>query len=287
MIKLQVTQNLIFLLIKNIVCERTILTSIIRPTTNVICKTKMGHNLLQVIAVAQTLINLSFVLASFPERKYDCSAIIQASTLDSYKNVCHYMTDWKDEALELSTTNKLDLVETCTCNLLQHTLAWESMVTQEVEALFHVARQMVRDNNDEDNIKKNSILLENDQDGHMYFWDRFNSILRKTDLQNGDTELCSEILERFAKSYYNPDLYHMPFVKTSVSRNLRRVVTITCEQLIDEFGDFLKILNNLKKLSGNSRYIYRIVSYDKNLYMIVTVVKICQLLSISGELLDS
>lgn len=247
----------------------------------------MAH-LLQVIAFAQIIIiNFNLVPASFPERKYDCSAILQTSTLDTYKDVCHYVTDWQDSTLELSVTNKLDVVETCTCNLLQHSLAWQSMVTHEVDTLFYVARQMVRDNTEEDNIKNNNILLEDDQNDQMYFWDRFNSILRKTDLQNGDLELCSEILERFAKSYYNPDIYQMPFVKTSVSRNLRRVVTITCEQLIDQFGDFLKVLYNLKKLSGNSRYIYRIVSYDENLYKIVSVVKMCQLLSISGELLDS
>lgn len=242
--------------------------------------------LLQVIAFTQLLFTSIVLVASFPERKYDCSAILQTSTLDTYKDVCHYVTDSLDQTLELSVTNKLDVVETCTCNLLQHSLAWQSMVTHEVETMFYVARQLVMDMTDEDTIRKNNVLLEHDQDDHMYFWDRFNSILRKTDLQNGDTELCSDILERFAKAYYNPDLYQMPFVKTSVSRNLRRVVTIACEQLIDQFGDFLKVLYNLKKLSGNSRYIYRIVSYDENLYKIVNVVKICQLLKISGELLD-
>lgn len=240
--------------------------------------------LLQVIAIAQLLI--TGIVIAHQERKYDCSAITETAPLDTYKDVCHQVADWRDETLQLSVINKLDVIETCTCHLLRHTLAWQAMITHEVETMYYVIRKLVQEkvSGDELKVDDNNILLRYDEDDHMYFWDRLKALLRVQG--NGRDELSWAILEAFAQVYYNPDSYQRPFVDKRISMNQRRVHATSCNQLLTQFGPFLTYFNNLKRLSENPRFVYRIVSYDEALYKIVSVMKVCEFLVSAGELVN-
>lgn len=245
-------------------------------------------SLLPVIAIAQILM---FGLAlALPERKLDCSGVIMSSTLQNYGDICVGPDEWAAKSARMSMMEKLDRIETCTCDLLRHKIAFESMMTHEVDTMFHSSRKLVAD------LKKDpkrlddtgiptSILMETDEDDHMFFWDRFSALLRDTNPNQG-AELSTAFFAIFADGYYNPDSYSMPFKGTPQSMNLRRTIQTSCNTLLGQSGDFLKHLNNLRQMSENPRYIYRMVSYDENLYKIVSVIKICQYLSLARNFMS-
>lgn len=238
-----------------------------------------------VIALANILAT-ALAWNSFPEKKLDCSAILETSTLDTYKNVCHYIHDWKDGHMSLSVTNRLDVVEMCSCNLLRHTLAWQAMLTHEVETLFLVTQKIVSKSLEGSAKDKNKDPIVEDE--HMYFWDKMNAILRenapKQDQPN-DSALTNQMLEIFADTYYNPDSFLVPYKGQSQNFGLRRVISATCNKLLNQFKIFLNYFNNLRIMSENPRFVYRIVTYDETLYKIMSVMKVCHYLSITGDLM--
>lgn len=239
-------------------------------------------SLMRVILVAHILATAS-ALGTFPEKKFDCSAILETSTLDTYKNVCHYIHDYKEGYTSMAIMNKLDIVETCTCNLLRHTFAWQAMLTHEVETLFTVTQELVSKGSDKANSKDPQV-----DDQYMYFWDKMNAILRenapKQDQAN-DSALTNRMLEIFSETYYNPDTFIAPYKGQPQNFGLRKVISATCNQLLGQFKTFLSYFNNLNKLSENSRFVYRIVSYDEALYKIMSVMKVCHYLAITGDLI--
>lgn len=240
-------------------------------------------NLMILIVILQGLIIVS-ALEKFPEKKFDCSGILETSTLDSYKNVCHYIHDYKDGYLtSLSVVNRFDIIETCTCNLLRHTLAWQAMLTHEVDTLFTVTQKLVFKDSKDENSKDPQV-----EDQYAYFWDKINAILRenapKQD-QPGDSALTNQLLNIFADTYYNPDSFMVPYKGQPQNFGLRRVISATCNQLLGQFKTFLNYFNNLRQLSENSRFVYRIVSYDEALYKIMSVMKVCHYLAITGDLI--
>lgn len=242
--------------------------------------------LLQIVAIAMVAVVAN--VAHAHERHLDCSGVIETSTLDAYKDVCHYVDRGSQESYNaFSIMNRMDIVEMCTCNLLRHGIAWQAMLTHEVETLFHVTKKLVDSSNSEaeENLYKSSLVLQNDSDKHMYFWDRFNALLRSTDPESEGAELSKKLFDLFAESYYNPDTFTMPFKGASGSMNLRRIVSSSCKQLLGQFELFLKYFNNLRLISENPRFVYRIVNYDETLYRLVGVIKMCQFMTLAGELI--
>mgnify|MGYP000933056966 CR=1 FL=1 len=222
------------------------------------------------------------------DRKLECSGVIQNSPLDTYKEVCHYIASWKDEYKEsLTVMNRLDVIEMCTCNLLNHPIVWQAMFTHEVETLYYATRKLVDDRDVPENaeVSSTNIVFQDDVDNHMFFWDHFNSLLRETNQKKQHDQLSRNLFALFAEHYYNPDSYSVPFKGNPQSMNLRRVISSTCNQLLSQFGSFLKYFSNLMNLTNNPRYVYRIVRYDDTLYKIFGVIKMCQFLSLSGELI--
>lgn len=241
--------------------------------------------LLKVALVAHILTS-AFVMGKFPEKKYDCSAILETSILGSYKEICHWIHDWKPVYTKMTVTNRLDIVETCTCNLLRHTMAWQAMLTHEVESLFIVTQQLVSKGSDVKGANSEDPVVE---DEYMYFWDKINAILRenapKQEQQTNNPALTNQILEIFGDTYYNPDTFTLPYKGQPQNFGLRRVISTTCNQLLDQFKIFLNYFNNLRQMSENPRFVYRVVTYDEALFKIMSVMKVCHYLFITGDLI--
>lgn len=272
---------------------------------------KKNNSLLLVIALVCS--TLCFLIeqtnGSFPMRELDCSGIKEETPLEQYKDVCSLIANWdleeKDEyktklkaKFESEPMFKWDYLEKCTCNLLHHPLVWESLMTHEIETIYYVSQKVVQIKDDElykdieklntdgTMVTKDNLLYKQDLGDIMYFWDRFAALLLTTKAgdKNGH-DLSKKFTDIYTDVYYKPEDYKILFKDEGETMNFRQDLSGSCNQLYESFGPFLAYFNNLRHLSENPRYVYRIVAYDENLYRLMVSLKMCQFLTLSGVVL--
>lgn len=211
--------------------------------------------------------------------KLDCSSV-EPINLDSYSAICPgYIAE------DAPLMQRMDQVQKCGCNLLRHDLAWQAMYTHEVEVLFYSLKEFVkqRDETQAEEIKgiKSSIVFDEDFDGKMYFWDRLSSILSKGESEA--SKVGKEIRTIFGLNFYDADTFRINSSSNQQSLKVSKQISSTCNTLNDNMQDFLKHFASLIQASENLRFVYRMATYDQTLYKLISVVKACQFLQLSGQ----
>lgn len=255
----------------------------------------VGSFVAQLLLLATILTMSRSTLASFPDRELDCSGVTEEIPLEQYQWVCSIITKWDPEEFEMmKPMERWDKLEKCTCNLLHHPLAWEALTTHEVETIYYVAKKLVElkdeefykseeSKKDDNMVKKDNLLFKNDPNEVMYFWDRFSALLLNTKAGTKEGhELAKSFIDIYTNTYYKPESYKILFKGEGETMNFRQDLSGSCNQLYDTFGPFLVWFNNLRLLSGNPRYVYRVVAYDENLYKLMEAIKMCQYLTLAG-----
>lgn len=254
-----------------------------------------------VVLVGSSLLILT-TRASFPDRELDCSGVTEEIPLEQYQHVCSIIAKWDPEEFEmLKPMERWDKLEKCTCNLLHHPLAWESLMTHEVETIYYVTRKLVdlkdqelygdrdgKDSLDSRDVTRDNLIYKHDFGQVMYFWDRFSAILLST--RAGDkagSELAKQFTSIYTDVYYKPESYKILFKGEADTMNFRMDLSGACNQLYESFGPFLIWFNNLRMLSENPRFVYRIVAYDENLYKLMGSLKMCQYLTLAGVVIKA
>lgn len=246
-------------------------------------------SLLQVIArfaFAIAIAGAVVVLCEFPKRKLDCSGAISNFPLNEYEAYCDPIVTPSE--IEYSLMNRLDIVEMCTCALVRRQLVWEAMVTHEVEFIYLSSRKLLEMQPTKDGITagdvgEDNLVLVNNPDGIMDFWDRFGLLLREIKAGGKDgLNLSNQFLDIYTSNYYKPEEYKIIFKDEGGTANFRRELSNSCNQLFKSFSPFMFLFNNLRQMSENPRYIYRILTYNENLYKVMVSVKMCKFLATAG-----
>lgn len=245
----------------------------------------MAGRLLPVIVAIVVAISASTTLA-FRDRVPDCSAIISKSTFETYKHVCAALGTDKNVEREtkFSLENKWDIIETCTCDLLSHELAWTAMLTHPAESMYVALVQLIDQVDSAEGAKigvpKDSAIFTSSSEGErLYYWDRLDDILNN---QQSDQEEYDNLSTQFnailAKVYYDPVKFAIQFQGKNAHTGtiMKRFVSDTCNSLLGNMGKFLVYFDKLRKMAENDRYLFRVTAYNEDLHKIRMVLNYCK-----------
>lgn len=257
----------------------------------------MASSLLRVIVLSACFIVLTIISttnADFPKRKLDCSSVISNFPLNEYEVYCDAIVTPKD--IEYSFMNRLDIVEMCSCALLRRQLVWEAMVTHEIEFIYLSSRRLLELQSKEGNnnnivagdVTKDNLVLINNPDGIMDFWDRFSLLLREVPTGGKEgLKLSNQFLDVYTNNYYKPEEFKIIYKDEGGTANFRNELSSSCNQLFKSFSPFMYLFNNLREMSENPRFIYRVLTYNENLYKVMVSVKMCKFLSKAGVVTEA
>lgn len=246
----------------------------------------MAASLLHLIALTCSLSLVALacfqpVGADFPKRKLDCSGVISNFPLNQFELYCDSIVNPPD--IEYSLMNRLDIVEMCTCALLRRTMVFEAMVTHEVEFIYLSSKKLLESQPRDQDVGTDNLLLVNNPDGVMDFWDRFGALLRKVPPGGKDgLQLANKFLDFYTNNYYKPEEFKIAYKGEGMTANFRKELSGSCNQLFKSFSPFMYLFNNLREMSQNPRYVYRLLTYNENLYKVMVTVKMCKFLSGAG-----
>lgn len=225
-------------------------------------------------------------LASFPHNNLDCSKV---KTVDS-------LNDWNDKCMAESPKNeihKLELLESCTCSLLQHELVWQSMLTHELDTLFLASKKLIDEEEDNEPVGKGKLppidrnheMFQTMRDADSrFFWDKLNALIRRSFAEEESEEYGKRLMEIYAEIAYNPTTFKVAYKKRTA--NSDRVVSDACNALYEQFQPFHDYLETLKLMVENPRYTFKFISSDESLFKVVTVFNVCKLLATGGYVLS-
>lgn len=234
--------------------------------------------------------SLSSLIQSSYQESFDCTGILGKSTLQDYNELCIFVVnsekgDWRS----LSMMNRLDVVKTCTCNLVDKTLVWDSMLTHEVESMYHAVRLTILENKsrDADAISQSSMLTDPDfSDNKTYLFDLFSGIAGEHPAKSDGVGLCRKFEESFSKVYYSTDSMSLPYLDDPDSDSMRLILYRSCQKLFNDFDIFKTYFDSMSEISGNKRFFYRVMENYPTIYKLTMVRRMCQYLKDADEFLE-
>lgn len=249
--------------------------------------------LVNLLFVAFVSANLGSSVMLANAQRLDCSSA-EPINLAIFKDVCQDLVSGKTSFAK--PMERFDLIQKCGCGLMRHDLAWETLYTHDVEALYYATKKFVegkskkkvksksKDNGDDakqarevedlDADLKLSPMLQDDPKGLKYFWDKLDSIASDEDVEA--SSVSKELKKNLAETYYNPETF-----TRGMSRS-KATMRATCSSLIKNMTDFLIYFDRLIKLTENPRIVFRMAEYNPTFFKLFQVTKICQLLKLSG-----
>lgn len=213
------------------------------------------RSLVALVAIGAVAVSSFIVLsaaASDDRKPVSCSNTLGPVTFDSFQHVCavvHNDKMYDKGATKMSLENRLDIVETCSCALVNRDFAWASMMSHEAEAM-HLAIEKFIDETDqyladingpesedkreqarvaalkeqfEDRIQiksevsKADLMLagSNGKDGeHEYYWNRLNQIINDDKDENQSEKVSNYMHRSFAQVVYETDDMSYKLAKT-------------------------------------------------------------------------
>lgn len=251
----------------------------------------MNNRLLPVIALVVVVL-IDLVQAN---RTPDCSAIMGKSTFELYEHVCVEIADPKAEnavngaTRDLTGPQRLDVIETCACNLVSHELAFSAMMTQTVEALYLTIKKYIDEQDDkagsELEVNRTSPIFSGPDGLLLYYWDRLPHLLGNSKSELHVNKLSDEVVKLFSEIYYDPVSFSFKFKKSYMGHAVRMEITTTCLNLFENVADTFKYLKHLRLLSKNEHFLFRLALYNNDLYKIRMVLLLCQFLQLNGQLI--
>lgn len=281
--------------------------------------------MMKLIALAVISLQLVLALVEAVDRKpLSCASNLNASTFDAFKSVCGaiYTKDRYDSiAHRLEPENRLDLIETCSCALVNHDLAWASMLTHEGETLFLAIKKFIDDSDrfldeyhsitgEKDEARANAlreqfdnqvqirsavsrdelVALLGEEGGRQYYWDRLTQIVRDANDENNCDKVAAYVQRAFGLMLYEPENMSYKLAK-SVKQNsllippdIRTRFSRTCWLLIRDFYPFTVYITRLSDLADNPRFFYQLSTYSEHLYKLRMNTLMCKFLEKTGKL---
>lgn len=221
------------------------------------------------------------------DQPFYCKGTLGKSSLKEYEQYCPWVV--KYEEINFQPMNRLDLVETCTCNLVDKSLVWDSMLTHEVEAMYYAVRDTVLNESTEDSAKigKKSMLIDRDHaDQRALVWDKFNGIQSEHPPKRDGIGLSRKFEEHLSRVYYDVATLRRPYLNDADSDEMRVMILDNCRFIFENFETFKNYFENLAKVAKNPRFTFRIVKNYPTLYKLMMVNKICDYLSDAEEFIE-
>lgn len=256
------------------------------------------QNLLQVIALVLGLVGLPLLAEASRNGRLDCTNTFGGASLSTIENICAEVTDdkmFQGSKASLRPITTLETIETCACALINHELAWASLMTHENEILFLSIKQLVdqwdkqagRKTLEGKPVRATNPLFQGPDGDRRYYWDRLDDILRDANGDNDDEDISVAIRENFSKMYYEPETFKTKYDSPRLmqSQKLRSIVSDACKSVLGKFAaQFLKYFDRLSRLSENDRLFFSLTAYNEDLYKLRLNTKTCLYLMEKGQL---
>lgn len=256
----------------------------------------------QLVSVSQItllVLVLTCKLSLAAKFKPDCSNTFTAggTSFSTLETVCGQLADEKLFQTSLATLDelkRLETVESCSCALINHELAWAALVTHESETFYLAVKQFVSDRSKKDPsisalTKGETQFLFSGRDGdRRFYWDSLDFILKQATGENDDEEISLALRENFAKLYYEPATFKLRFSELVQSQKLRSVISGVCNSIIRKFATpFLPYFDRLSQLAENDHLFFILSAYNDDLYKLRMNTRACLYLMQKGQLLTN
>lgn len=261
--------------------------------------TRRDNIFLMVFLVLVALQSMIATNVQAARSKPDCSNTYATGTsFTTFENVCAQMTESQmlAEASKLAPLARLETIETCSCALINHELAWAALMTHESETLYLSIKEFVdnrakTDPSFEALLKgPTGVMFEGEEGTRRLYWDGLDHILREATGDTDDDKISLEIRRAFAKLYYDPKTMRAKFnfdsdVMMVQSQKLRVATSDACFQVLTQFGGpILPFFDRLHQFSGNDRLFFTLTAYNDDIYKLRIISKACLYLKQHGQL---
>lgn len=256
----------------------------------------MVRQLLLALSATLLLATSCSVQAARPHPDCTNTFTSKGVSLSSIETLCSQVSDEKmfQNALMLDEFKKIEVVESCACALVNHELAWASLMTLEGEVLFQAVKMFVdkrSEKNDAiENLRKSpsQVLFRGEDGERRWYWNSLDYILKQATGENDDEEISFELRENFANLYYDPNTYKLKWKDLVQSQKLRAVISGICSGIIRKFAaPFLQMFDRLSKLADNSYLFFILTAYNDDLYKLRMNTRACLYLRETGQLHDN
>lgn len=223
-------------------------------------------------------------------RKPDCSNTLGTASFSDYENFCSRISSDNQlaGAKKLPPEIRWDIVETCTCNIIRHEVAWAAMLDNHAQA-YYLAAEMLINEIDEtiprQELNRSHIMFRGEDGQRNYLYNRLFDILTKNGGKREVNELTLKLMEHYSNIYYDPATMNLPHVGMHMGQEVRLEISQTCTRLGKNLMKILAYIDRLVDLSGNLNLPLIIANYDENLFKIMIIWNVCRFLSAKGQLI--
>lgn len=225
----------------------------------------------------------------------DCSNSLtnEGVSFSAFPHVCHALYEAKsfERATDMKDPiNKLELVEMCACSLVNHELAWASLITHEAEIFFLALKELIDERMKEDTEVQALIkgeaksMFEKREGERRYYWNSLDYILGQR-----HSYLSKQLPEHFKRLYYNPKTFKRELNSEGHYEQSTAVSTIrdVCNLITARFfNPFALIFDRLSRLAGNDQLLFTLTAYNDDLYKLRMLALTCAHLWEKKQLLD-
>jgi len=216
---------------------------------------------------------------------------------------------YKTTVSRLTTAQKLDLIQTCSCAFLNNELSWASIMTSDAEALFQAIKKLIDEtdyymNNgkEQEAIEESRITIKSeipkeefvDKFGkdaeRQYYWDRLTQIIHDKSDKNKDIKILHHTRLAYVGFVYDPstmthhlasDIKKDPRIMTD---RVKDSFSDTCHKMIEDFFPFTSYMISISNLANNPRLFFQLTSYSDNLYKLRMNTLLCKYLEQNNRL---
>ena len=207
-------------------------------------------------------------------------------------------------AMKLTAAQKRDLIQTCSCALLNSKSAWTSMMTSNAEALFKATKKLINEtdlytNNGKDKkfieesgmAKEQFVARSGENADRQFYWDRLHRMTR----DKYDEVMAHKIIHKvridYAEYLNDPSSTtphpgaDMEYNSLKVTDGVKNSFTAVCREMIESFFPFVTHLGEMSRFVNNPSLFFQLTTQSDDLYKLGMNTRLCKFLEDSKRLM--